>query len=96
MHTGVPENTFAHLTDITSQDGEFACYVYPKKALPRELLDDYFRKNVIDFDSEKVWELSRQLTSLGKTLSELKINIGVPDIPMLNIKGGNYDLRRFI
>lgn len=96
MHTEVPENTFAHLTDITSEDGEFACYVYSKKALPRELLDDYFRQNVINFDSEKVWEMSRQLTQLGKTLSELKINIDVPDIPMLNIKGGNYDLQRFI
>ena len=96
MHTEVPKNTFAHLTDITSEDGEFACYVYSKKALPRELLDDYFRQNVINFDSEKVWELSRQLTQLGKTLSELKINIDVPDIPMLNIKGGNYDLQRFI
>ena len=96
MHTEVPENTFAHLTDITSEEGEFACYVYSKKALPRELLDDYFRQNVINFDSEKVWELSRQLTQLGKTLSELKINIDVPDIPLLNIKGGNYDLQRFI
>jgi len=96
MHTEVPENTFAHLTDITSQNGEFACYVYSKKALPRELLDDYFRQNVINFDSEKVWEMSRQLTKLGKTLSELNINIDVPDIPLLNIKGGNYDLQRFI
>ena len=96
MHTEIPENTFAHLTDITSKDGEFACYVYSKKALPRELLDDYFRQNVVNFDSEKVWEMSRQLTQLGKTLSDLKINIDVPDIPMLNIKGGNYDLQRFI
>ena len=96
MHTEVPENTFAHLTDITSPKGEFACYVYSKKALPRELLDDYFRQNVADFDSKKVWEMSRQLTQLGKTLSELKINIDVPDIPMLNIKGGKYDLQRFI
>ena len=96
MHTEVPENTFAHLTDITSQNGEFACYVYSKKALPRELLDDYFRQNVVNFDSEKVWEMSRQLTQLGKTLSDLKIKIDVPDIPMLNIKGGNYDLQRFI
>ena len=96
MHTEVPEIKFKHLTDITSHDGEFACYVYSKKALPRELLDDYFRQNVMDFDSEKVWEMSRQLTKLGKTLSELNINIDVPDIPLLNIKGGNYDLQRFI
>jgi ubiquinone/menaquinone biosynthesis C-methylase UbiE len=96
MHTEFPERTFAHLTEITSEYGEFACYVYSKKALPRELLDDYFRKNVININPEKIWELSRQLTQLGKTLSELKIDIEVPEIPLLNIKGGVYDLQRFI
>ena len=44
MHTENPENTFAHLSDITANGGEFACYVYSKKALPRELVDDHFRK----------------------------------------------------
>jgi hypothetical protein len=95
MHTENPEVTFRHLSSITKKDSEFACYVYSKKALPRELLDDYFRKEVKNFSSEKVWDMSRQLTQLGKTLSELDINIDVPDIPLLNIKGGNYDLQRF-
>ena len=96
MHTEYPDQTFTHLTDITAKDGEFACYVYAKKALPRELLDDYFRIETKNCTSEQLWEMSRQLTQLGKTLSELKINIEVPDIPLLNIKGGEYDLQRFI
>ena len=96
MHTEVPEQTFKHLSDITSPQGEFACYVYSKKALPRELVDDYFRKATHDIPNDKMWEFSQQLTELGKRLSELNISFECPDIPLLNIKGGEYDVQRFI
>ena len=42
MYTEISEQTFPHL-DITSDNGEFACYAYSKKALPGELIDTYFR-----------------------------------------------------
>lgn len=96
MHTEVPENTFRHLSVITSPKGEFACYVYSKKALPRELVDDYFRKATHDIPNDKMWELSAQLTELGKRLSELNVSFESPDIPLLGIKGGTYDIQRFI
>ena len=96
MHTEVPENTFAHLSDVTSKQGEFACYVYSKKALPRELVDDYFRKATHNISNEEMWAFSEQLTELGKRLSELKISFESPDIPLLGIKGGTYDIQRFI
>lgn len=96
MHTEIPEKTFKHLCDITSVSGEFACYVYSKKALPRELVDDYFRKATHTIPNDKMWELSSQLTELGKTLSDLKVNFTCPDIPALGIKGGEYDIQRFI
>lgn len=96
MHTEIPEDTFAHLSDITSEQGEFACYVYSKKALPRELIDDYFRLQTHNIPNEKMWEFSQQLTVLGKTLSDLKVNFTCPDIPVLGIKGGQYDVQRFI
>lgn len=97
MHTEVPEDTFKELTRITkSGGGEFACYVYAKKALPRELLDDYFRVETKNLSNEQLWEMSRQLTELGKRLSELKIEIDIPDIPLLGIKGGKQDIQRFI
>jgi len=96
MHTEVPENTFRHLSAITSPKGEFACYVYSKKALPRELVDDYFRKATHDIPNDKMWELSAQLTELGKRLSELNVSFESPDIPLLGIKGGTYDIQRFI
>ena len=96
MHTEVPERTFTHLTSITSKGGFFACYVYRKKALPRELLDDHFRKATHDIPNEQLWEMSSQLTELGKRLSELNITFDSPDIPLLGIKGGKQDLQRFI
>ena len=96
MHTEDPETTFAHLTSITSKEGTFACYVYRKKALPRELLDDHFRSATHDIPNEQLWEMSSQLTELGKRLSELKITFDSPDIPLLGIKGGKQDLQRFI
>ncbi len=96
MHTEVPEQTFMHLSSITAHGGEFACYVYTKKALPRELVDDYFRKATHDISNEKMWEFSEQLTLLGKNLSDLNISFECPDIPVLGIKGGSYDIQRFI
>jgi hypothetical protein len=96
MHTENPEKTFLHLSEITSTNGEFACYFYRKKALPRELIDDYFRIKTHNIPDQEMWELSEQLTLLGKTLSELNVTFKAPDIPLLNIKGGEYDIQRFI
>ncbi len=96
MHTENPEKTFDHLAAITSKGGEFACYVYRKKALPRELVDDYFRTATHEIPNDKMWEFSEQLTELGKRLSELNVSFESPDIPLLGIKGGKYDIQRFI
>lgn len=96
MHTENPENTFSHLSQLLQEDGEFACYVYSKKALPRELLDDYFRLATHTYSSDQLWEMSAQLTELGKRLSELNVKFESPDIPLLGIKGGVYDIQRFI
>jgi SAM-dependent methyltransferase len=96
MHTEVPEQTFSHLCNITSKNGEFACYVYSKKALPRELIDNYFREATHEISTEKMWEFSSQLTELGKRLSELNVSFESPDIPLLGIKRGTYDVQRFI
>lgn len=97
QHTEDPDRTFAELTRITKTNGgEFACYFYAKKALPRELLDDYFRSQCARMTSTELWQMSEQLAELGKRLSELKISFESPDIPALGIKGGTYDVQRFI
>jgi ubiquinone/menaquinone biosynthesis C-methylase UbiE len=97
MHTEVPEVTFAELTRITEQNhGQFACYFYAKKALPRELLDDYFRSHCKNVTTEELWEMSSQLAELGKRLTALNVTFDAPDIPLLGIKGGQIDIQRFI
>jgi SAM-dependent methyltransferase len=95
-HTEDPKKTYSHLASLLSQKGELACYVYAKKALPRELVDDYFRKATHNISNEEMWKFSEQLTILGKTLSDLNIKFTSPDIPLLGIKGGEYDIQRFI
>lgn len=96
MHTEKPEDTFSELTRILKKGGQFACYVYAKKALPRELLDEHFRNVTKDIPNDELWDMSRQLCTLGKTLSELNIEVDIPNIPLLGIKGGKQDLQRFI
>ncbi|MEW6506957.1 MAG: class I SAM-dependent methyltransferase [Bacteroidota bacterium] len=95
-HTQFPEQTFSHLTELLTKNGEIACYVYAKKALPRELLDEYFRSYAPTLTREQLWEFSEQVTELGRRLSELNIDIKVPDMPVLAIKGGTYSIQRFI
>ncbi len=95
-HTENPLNTLKELARIIKKGHEIAVYVYAKKALPRELLDDYFRLATKNISSEDMWEMSEQLTELGKVLTNLNIEIEVPDIPLLDIKGGRMDLQRFI
>lgn len=97
MHTEDPDATFAELTRLTSGNGgEFACYFYARKALPRELLDDHFRLHCRDMSKDELWQLAEQLTDLGRRLSELNVQIEAPDIPALGIKGGRYDVQRFV
>ena len=97
MHTENPELTFSEFVRIIRKNkGEVGCYFYAKKALPRELLDDYFRTKCKDLSSSELWGMSKNLTKLGKILSDLEIEIEVPSIPQLGIKGGRQDLQRFI
>lgn len=96
MHTQNPALTFAELARITKPKGHFACYFYAKKALPRELLDSYFREHCRTLSEQELWDMSAQLTELGKRLSALNTTIDAPAIPALGIKAGRYDIQRFI
>ncbi|MCX5829555.1 MAG: class I SAM-dependent methyltransferase [Deltaproteobacteria bacterium] len=96
QHTQNPNKTFEEFTRITKKGGEIACYFYAKKALPRELIDDYFRTQCTNMTSDELWEMSAQLAELGRRLSELQISFDCPEIPALGIKGGVYDIQRFV
>ena len=96
MHTQDPEKTFAELRRVTAPTGQFACYFYAKKALPRELLDDYFRAQCKNMTHDEIMEMSRQITEFGKRLSDLNVKVDAPEIPALGIKGGLIDVQRLI
>jgi SAM-dependent methyltransferase len=96
MHTENPAKTFSVLASITKDDGQFACYFYAKKALPRELLDEHFRKKCGTMSHDEIMAMSEQLTELGKRLSEINVTFDAPDIPAMGIKGGKIDIQRFI
>lgn len=95
-HTQHPAETYTHLASLLSPSGQFACYVYAKKALPRELIDDWFRGAACTLSHEELWAFSSQMTELGKVLSQLNVKFMSPDVPALGIKGGEYDIQRFI
>jgi len=95
-HTQDPAKTYSELVRVLAPKGDLAVYVYAKKALPRELVDDYFREASKSISHEEMVEFSEQLTELGKRLSELSTEIDVPEIPLLDIKGGKMDVQRFI
>jgi len=96
MHTSDPRATFDYLSAKLKNNGEFSCYVYRKKALPRELLDDHFRTRSMSMTKDELMEMSSQLVLLGKRLDELNISFECPDIPAMDIKGGNYTVQRFL
>lgn len=95
-HTRNTEESFYKLVTRLAPGGDISIYVYRKKAPLRELADDYLRRVTAEMTEEKAWELSEQLTELGRILSEVNAEINVPDIPALGVKGGTYDLQRFI
>ena len=95
-HTRNTEASFHKLVLALASGGDLSIYVYRQKAPIRELADDYIRGIAAELSEKQAWELSEQLADLGRVLSELNTTIHVPDIPVLGIKSGSYDLQRFI
>jgi ubiquinone/menaquinone biosynthesis C-methylase UbiE len=95
-HTENPQKTLNEFWRILKPGGKLLTYVYRKKALPRELLDEYFRTAVHDFSDEELWSVARGMTQLGKVLSDNDIYLEFPDINPLGIKGGKQSLQRFL
>ena len=95
-HTEDPPATLREFRRILASGGGLNVYVYARKALPRELLDEHFRGLSKELSRGELWALSEQLATLGKRLSELEAMIDVPAMPALGIAGGRMDLQRFV
>ena len=95
-HTPDPPATFKELCRVLRPGGDFSCYVYRKKALPRELIDEDFRSRCRGMSHEDLLELSEQITELGKRLSAIDVQFDVPEIPALGIKAGRMTPQRFL
>lgn len=95
-HTSDPEGAFRNLSSLLSREGEIAIYVYKRKAPIREWVDDYLRSLISTLTYDEAMRICKQITELGKSLSEHAIKIQVPRVEILEIQEGEYDLQRFI
>jgi SAM-dependent methyltransferase len=95
-HTDDPPATVREFARVLGEGGALNTYVYARKSLPRELLDEHLREYCKKLSRDQIWEMSDQLTQLGKKLSELNLIVDFPDVPALGIRGGPQDLQRFI
>ena len=95
-HTKDTESSFKNLTKHLAKKGHISIYVYKKKGPIREFVDDYIREQTTKMSEKKCLEFSKDMAILGKSLSQLKKKIKIPnDIPILGIKSGTYDVQRF-
>jgi SAM-dependent methyltransferase len=95
-HTPSTEEAFRALVPLLDSGGEFLFYVYRRKAPVREFADDHVRKTVSWMPPDEAWDALRSLTELGRALAELRAEVVVPDVPLLGITAGQYDVQRLI
>lgn len=96
-HTADTRASFDYLKGFIRPGGQIAVYVYKKKGPIREFCDDFLREHYTNASEEECYAFSRAMTSLGKALFDLKVDVEVPeDIPILDIKAGKQDIQRFI
>lgn len=95
-HTADPERAFRNLCGRLSPGGVIAIYVYKRKAPVREFVDDYVRERIAGLGYEEAMKVSEQITALGKALADLRVEVDIPTVDVLDISGGRYDLQRFV
>jgi hypothetical protein len=60
------------------------------------MADSTIREETTEMSIEECVEFSTQMSKLGRELHELDETIEVPDIPLLDIEAGTYDLHEFV
>ena len=95
-HTASPRGSFLNLARRLLPRGLIAIYVYKVKAPLREHADDYVRDRISNLPYDEALAAMRQVTAFGKALADLKTKVTVPDVPVLGIDAGEYDVQRLI
>ncbi|MBL8820740.1 MAG: class I SAM-dependent methyltransferase [Planctomyces sp.] len=95
-HTADPKGAFLNLCQRLAPNGEIAIYVYKLKAPLREYADDYVQDAISSLPYDEAMKEMREITLLGKALSELDVKVKVPDVKVLAIEAGEYDVQRFL
>lgn len=95
-HTADPAGAFRNLVGILAPGGEIAIYVYKVKPAIREFSDDYVRDRISDLPYDEAMAAMREITQLGRALSDLKVEVTVPEVSVLDIPAGTYDVQRLI
>lgn len=93
-HTADPKNAFLNLCSQLNINGEIAIYVYKKKAPIREFADDMIRSLISNLPYEEALTAADEITRLGQALTQLNTKINVPQVKVLEIPAGEYDVQR--
>lgn len=95
-HTTDPKRAFLNLCSRLDQGGEIAIYVYKKKGPVREFSDDLIRDQISGLAYEEAMSEMEGLTDLGRALTDMDAKVSVPDIKVLGIPAGEYDVQRLL
>jgi SAM-dependent methyltransferase len=95
-HTGDPEGGLRNLATLLEPGGEIAIYVYRRKAPIREFADDYVRDQISALPYEDAMVECRGIAELGRALAEVGATVTVPQIDVLGIEAGEYDVQRLV
>jgi len=95
-HTADPRGAFLNVCGRLAPGGEIAIYVYKVKAPIREYADDFIRDRISELSYDDALAAMKEVTELGRALSELNGKVTVPEVKVLGIEGGEYDIQRFI
>lgn len=95
-HTKDPNKTLMEFSRLLKKGGVLLTYVYQKKPLPRELLDQHFIDSE-NYTKDQLLEMSKQLTILGEFLQKnFPGEVDFPPIELLGIKSQKKSLQRYI
>jgi len=95
-HTADPVRSFNNLRELLSPNGELAIYVYKEKAPAREFVDDYVRDQIAGMPYKEAMAHSAQITDFGRALVEANLKVKVPQVDVLGIEAGEYDVQRLL